>query len=273
MELNLKRPLIIFDLESTGLNIIHDRIVEISYLKIFPDGREEAVTMRINPEMPIPKESTAIHHITDGDVADSPTFKDVAEQLAATFADCDVAGYNSNNFDIPLLDEEWRRAGVDFDWSARRFIDVQTIFHKMEKRDLAAASRFYCGREMENHHSAEADTRTTYDVLRAQLDRYPSLVNDVDALSKFSTFARLADLVGRVIYNSKGQEVVNFGKYKGKLLEDVLQTDTHYYGWVLNGDFPNSTKRVFERVFNRIQQARDQEKLQQLQEKFSGKLT
>ena len=210
MQLNLRNPLIFFDLETTGINIVKDRIVEISYVKVFPNGKEESKTLRINPGMPIPPESTAIHGITDEDVKDCPLFKDVAKTLAAQFEGCDLAGFNSNRFDIPLLAEEFLRAGVNIDLSHRKFIDVQTIFHKMEQRTLSAAYKFYCGKSLENAHTASADTMATYEVLKAQLDKYPELENDVTFLSKFSSFSNNVDFAGRMIYNEKGQEVINF---------------------------------------------------------------
>lgn len=248
MELNLKNPLIFFDLETTGINITKDKIVEISYIKIYPNGKKETKTLRINPGMPIPPESTAIHHITDEDVADAPTFKEVAKELANTFEGCDIAGFNSNRFDLPLLSQEFLNAGVDVDFSRRKFIDVQTIYHKMEQRNLSAAYKFYCGKDLNAAHSALADTAATYEVLKAQLDKYPSLENSVDFLSSFSTQNKNVDLAGRIIYNDKGVEVFNFGKYKGRSVEDVLQHDTGYYGWMMNGDFPLNTKQVLTRI-------------------------
>lgn len=248
MELNLKNPLIFFDLETTGINITKDKIVEISYIKIYPNGKKETKTLRINPGMPIPPESTAIHHITDEDVADAPTFKEVAKELANTFEGCDIAGFNSNRFDLPLLSQEFLNAGVDVDFSRRKFIDVQTIYHKMEQRNLSAAYKFYCGKDLNDAHSALADTAATCEVLKAQLDKYPSLENSVDFLSSFSTQNKNVDLAGRIIYNDKGVEVFNFGKYKGRSVEDVLQHDTGYYGWMMNGDFPLNTKQVLTRI-------------------------
>ena len=215
MELNLKKPIIFFDLETTGVNISHDRIIELSYIKVYPNGTEEEKSMRINPEMSIPAESTAIHHITDEDVADKPTFKQIAKELAKVFEGCDIAGYNSNRFDIPLLMEEFLRAGINIELSRQKFVDVQTIFHKMEQRTLSAAYKFYCNGDLENAHSANADTRATYEVLKAQLDRYPNLKNDVEFLSNFSSFNKNVDLMGRIVYNEQGVEVFNFGKYKG----------------------------------------------------------
>lgn len=224
MQLNLKNPIVFFDLETTGINIVKDRIVEISFVKVHPNGKEESKTRRINPEMPIPPESTAIHGITDEDVKDCPTFKEIAKSLAAQIEGCDLAGYNSNRFDIPLLAEEFLRAGVDIDLNKRKFVDVQTIFHKMEQRTLSAAYKFYCDKSLENAHTAEADTMATYEILKAQLDRYPDdLQNDIDFLSKYSSFTNNVDFAGRMIYNEDGKEVINFGKYKGKLVEEVLK--------------------------------------------------
>ena len=248
MELNLRKPIVFFDLETTGINITHDRIVEISIVKIMPNGEKIERTRRVNPEMPIPAEATAIHHITDEDVAGEPTFRQLAKSLAAVFTGCDVAGYNSNRFDIPMLDQEFRRAGVDFDFSSARFIDVQTIVHKKEQRTLEAAYRFYCNSELEGAHSALADTRATYEVLKAQLDRYPDLPNDMEKLSEYTCHNRNVDLVGRLVYNEKNQEVINFGKYKGRLAEEVLSEDSGYYGWILKGDFPDNTKAAFTRI-------------------------
>lgn len=248
MELNLTKPIIFFDLETTGTNVTSDRIVEISIIKVKPGGAEEETTLRINPEMPIPAEASAIHHITDSDVADKPTFRLVAQRLANYMVGCDIAGFNSNRFDIPMLDQEFQRVGVKFDFSKARFIDVQTIFHKKEQRTLSAAYRFYCNLELEDAHSANADTRATYEVLKAQLDRYPDLPNDVEELSKFSSQHRNVDLLGRLVYNEKGQEVVNFGKHKGRLAEDVFRTDPGYYGWIMQGDFPQNTKDAFTRI-------------------------
>lgn len=254
MELNLKSPIIFFDVETTGLNITTDKIVEISYIKVFPNGTEESKTIRLNPEKHISEQSTAIHHITDDDVKDKPTFKMVAKELAKTFEGCDVAGFNSNRFDIPLLEEEFINAGIDIDLARRRFVDVQTIFHKMEQRNLVAAYKFYCGKNLEDAHSADADTRATYEVLKAQLDRYPSLQNDVQFLSDFSTQNKNVDLAGRIIYNDKNEEVFNFGKYKGQAVAEVLKRDSGYYGWMMHGDFPQNTKKVLTRIYMRTKQ-------------------
>lgn len=248
MQLNLRNPLVFFDLETTGINIVKDRIVEISYVKVHPNGKEETKTRRVNPEMPIPPESTAIHGITDDDVKDCPTFKEIAKSLAAQIEGCDLAGYNSNRFDIPLLAEEFLRAGVDIDLNRRKFIDVQTIFHKMEQRTLAAAYKFYCDKSLENAHTAEADTLATYEVLKAQLDRYPDLKNDINYLSQFSSYNNNVDFAGRMVYNDKGEEVINFGKYKGRLVAEVLKNDPGYYSWIMNGDFPLNTKKILTEI-------------------------
>jgi DNA polymerase III subunit epsilon len=248
MELNLKNPLIFFDLETTGLNITNDRIVELSYIKVQPNGEEESKTIFVNPEMHIPEQSTAIHGIKDEDVKDKPTFKQIARELAKTFEGCDLAGFNSNRFDIPMLEEEFLKAGVDIDFTKRKFIDVQTIFHKMEQRTLSAAYKFYCGKEIVNPHDAGSDAQTTLEVLKAQLDRYPTLKNDVAFLSEYSSQNKNVDLAGRIIYNEKDVEVFNFGKYKGKPVEDVLAHDTGYYGWMMNGDFPLDTKKVLTKI-------------------------
>ena len=248
MQLNLKNPLVFFDLETTGIDIAKDRIVEISMVKVMPNGEEIVKTRRINPGMPIPPESTAIHGITDEDVTDCPKFKEIAKSLAAQIEGCDLAGFNSNRFDIPMLAEEFLRAGVDVDLNRRKFIDVQTIFHKMEQRNLTAAYKFYCNKDLTNAHSAEADTMATYEVLKAQLDRYPELENDVNFLSKYSSFTNNVDFAGRMVYNEKGQEVINFGKYKGRLVEEVLKSDPSYYAWIMNGDFPLNTKKMLTEI-------------------------
>ena len=248
MPLNLKNPLVFFDLETTGIDIAKDRIVEISMVKVMPNGEEIVKTRRINPGMPIPPESTAIHGITDEDVKDCPKFKEIAKSLAAQIEGCDLAGFNSNRFDIPMLAEEFLRAGVDVDLNRRKFIDVQTIFHKMEQRNLTAAYKFYCNKDLTNAHSAEADTMATYEVLKAQLDRYPELENDVNFLSKYSSFTNNVDFAGRMVYNEKGQEVINFGKYKGRLVEEVLKSDPSYYAWIMNGDFPLNTKKMLTEI-------------------------
>lgn len=250
--LSLKRPIVFFDLETTGTNISHDRIVEISLVKVMPDGTEIVKTRRVNPEMPIPAEATAIHHITDEDVRNEPTFRQIAKSLAQIFTGCDIAGFNSNRFDIPLLDQEFQRADVDFDFGKARFIDVQTIFHKKEPRNLTAAYSFYCGKNLEDAHSASADTMATYEVLKAQLVRYEDLPLDVAELSEYACQNRNVDFVGRLIYDDLHREVINFGKYKGRVAEEVLKADPSYYTWIMNGDFTKNTKDVFTRIKLRL---------------------
>ena len=249
MKLNLKNPLVFFDLETTGTNINTDRIVEICYLKVYPNGNEEAKTMRINPGMHIPEEASAIHGIYDEDVKDCPTFKEVARNIARDIEGCDLAGFNSNRFDIPVLAEAFLRPGVDVDLGRHKFIAVQVIFHKMEQRTLSAAYKFYCGKDLEDAHTAEADTRATYEVLMAQLDRYPEpLKNDVAFLSEYSSFNRNVDFAGRMVYNDAGVEVFNFGKYKGIPVAEVLKKDPGYYSWILNSDFTLNTKAMLTKI-------------------------
>lgn len=249
MNLNLKNPLVFFDLETTGTNINLDRIVEICYLKVYPNGNESSKTLRINPEMHIPEQASAVHGIYDDDVMDCPTFKEVAKEIANDIEGCDLAGFNSNRFDIPLLVEEFLRVGVDIDLNKRKFIDVQVIYHKLEQRTLSAAYKFYCGKNLEDAHTAEADTRATYEVLKAQLDHYPEVLeNDVKFLSEYSCFTKNVDFAGRIVYDDNGVEVFNFGKYKGIPVLDVLQRDPGYYGWILNGDFTLNTKNVLTKI-------------------------
>ncbi len=254
MQLNLKRPIVFFDLETTGVDTSRDRIVEISLVKVMPDGEEIVKTRRINPEMPIPAEATAIHHITDEDVKNEPTFRQIAKSLAQFLEGCDFGGFNSNRFDLPMLVEEFMRAGVDVDFKRRRFIDVQNIFHKMEQRTLVAAYKFYCDKDLTEAHSAEADTRATYEVLKAQLDRYADLKNDVEELAKFSTRGECADYAGRILYNEKGEEIFGFGKYKGRTVEEVFRLEPSYYAWMMNGDFPLYTKKVISEIRLRMKE-------------------
>ena len=249
MKLNLKNPLVFFDLETTGTNINSDRIVEICYLKVYPNGNEESKTLRINPEMHIPEASSAIHGIYDADVADCPTFKDVAKNIANDIEGCDLAGFNSNRFDIPLLAEEFLRVGVDIDMMKRKFIDVQVIFHKLEQRTLSAAYKFYCDKNLEDAHTAEADTRATYEVLKAQLDRYPEVLeNDMKFLADYSSYNKNVDFAGRIVYNEQGVEVFNFGKYKGMPVAEILKKDIGYFGWLMQGDFTLNTKNVLTKI-------------------------
>ena len=248
MKLNLKNPIVFFDLETTGINIATDRIVEISYLKIDLQGNETSKTYLINPTIPIPAASTAIHGITDEKVKDAPSFASIAKNFARDIEGCDLAGYNSIRFDIPLLAEEFLRADVEIDLMKRKFVDVQVIFMKMEQRTLSAAFQFFCNKELTGAHGAEADTRATYEVLQAQLDRYPDLKNDIASLAEFSTHTNNVDFAGRIIYNEEMVEVFNFGKYKGRAVEEVMEKDPGYYSWMMNGDFPLHTKKVLTNI-------------------------
>ncbi|MDR3180428.1 MAG: 3'-5' exonuclease [Prevotellaceae bacterium] len=245
MQLDLKNPLVFFDVETTGLDIANDRIVEISILKVMPDGKEEQKTFRVNPTIPIPEHVTKIHGITNEDVADCPVFSTIARSLANYIEGCDIAGYNSIKFDIPILAEEFLRASVFFDFHKRKLIDVQTIFHKMEQRTLSAAYKFYCSRELQGAHSAAADAYATYEILQAQLDRYENLSNDMGKLSEFSMKTRNLDYAGRVILDEKDVPIINFGKYKGRRALDVMERDPSYYSWIMNSNFTLDTKRVF----------------------------
>ncbi len=264
MQLNLERPIAFFDLETTGTNVVRDRIVEISIYKVMPNGDTESMTKLINPTIPIPGEVSAIHGIRDEDVADAPTFANMAPALEQFFRDCDLAGYNSNKFDVPMLIEEFLRCGIKFDIKKRRLVDVQNIFHKMEPRTLRAAYRFYCGKELVNAHEAEADTRATHEILLAQIERYQDteyenrdglvskpVQNDIQALHDFSFNHDNADLVGHIGYNKDGREIIKFGKYKGQLVEDVFKREPQYFDWMMKADFPLSTKKVIQSIILR----------------------
>ncbi len=259
--LNLKNPIVFFDLETTGMNIVHDRIVEISFLKIDVNGQEEMKTYRVNPGIPISPESTSIHGISNEDVKDCPTFAEIAKSILHDIEGCDLAGFNSNKFDVPLLVEEFLRAEIDFDPRKRKFIDVQVIFHKMEQRTLSAAYKFYCKKTLENAHSAEADVRATYEVLKAQIGRYKDMefkdnkgnvsvpvVNDMEALAAFSSHTVNVDFAGRIVMNDQGKECFNFGKYRGVPVEEVFSKDPAYYSWMMKGDFPLYTKKVITAI-------------------------
>ena len=262
MKLNIKKPLVIFDLETTGLDFVKDRVIQLSYIKIMPDGTEKRENYTINPLMPIPSFVTELTGISDADVAGKPSFKQLAPQLAEEFKGCDFAGYNSNNFDIPMLCEEFLRAGIDFDFSKCRLIDAMAIFRKQERRNLAAAYKFYCGRKMEDDfqaHLADQDTAATCQVLQAQLDMYApgkqeekerQLENSIEALAKASQVGRPAvDFAGRLVYDEQGNEIVNFGKYKGMKVQDVFTRDPGYYGWVQQADFTQNTKLAFKKLW------------------------
>lgn len=248
MNVKLNRPLVVFDLETTGINTQRDRIIEISMLKVFPNGDEELRTYRVNPTIPIPKDSSEIHGIYDADVADKPTFKQLAKEIEHFLEMCDFAGFNSNKFDFPLLVEEFYRAEVDFEIENRKFIDVQRIFHTMEPRNLSAAYRFYCDRTLEDAHSAEADTIATWNILKAQLDRYENLPKDVKGLHEHSGQNKNVDLAGRFVYDKNKVAVFNFGKHRGKPVEWVLEKEPSYYKWMMDGDFPLQTKRVLTKI-------------------------
>lgn len=276
MKLNLKKPIIVFDLETTGLDMVKDRIIQISYIKVQPNGTEERENLFVNPGKSIPADVAALTGISDDDVKEAPTFKEIAAHLNETFKGCDFAGFNSNHFDIPMLAEEFLRVGIDFDFSKCRLIDAQTIFHKMERRNLAAAYKFYCGREMEEDftaHRADNDTEATYRVLMGELDKYnpetqedPNhhLPNDMDTLAEFSKVNDNVDFAGRIVWktmldkegkpltdkdgNPRKVETFNFGKYKGRAVADVVRQDPGYFSWMLGGEFTNNTKQVLTRI-------------------------
>jgi len=271
MKLKLTKPLAFFDLETTGLDVVKDRIVEICILKVNPDGNEEIFTSLINPEIPIPQFTSAIHGIYDKDVKDAPKFYEIAKRIYDFIHNCDLAGFNSNKFDIPLLAEEFYRAKhtkgaeIEFDIDGRKFIDIQNIFHRMEPRNLKAAYKFYCEKEHDNAHSAEADIKATYEILKAQLDKYENveytdnngktivpIKNDVFALSEFSFHKKTADLSGHIGYNEKGEEIFNFGKYKSKTLLEIFEKEPQYFDWMIKADFPYYTKEVIEKIITRL---------------------
>lgn len=261
MDLKLKRPICFLDLETTGIKVATDKIVEISIVKIHPDGKKDVKTRRVNPEIPIPVETSEIHGIYDDDVKEEPNFKQLAKSLDAFLKNCDLAGYNSNKFDIPLLAEEFLRAGIDFDVENRYLVDVQNVFHKMEQRTLVAAYKFYCQKDLVNAHSAEADTFATFEIMEAMLDKYEGVeftdkkgnvstpvVNDIKALSEFSTVNRNVDLIGHIVLNDKDEEIINFGKHKGRKVVDVFKTEPSYYDWMMKGQFPEYTKKVITKL-------------------------
>ncbi len=274
MQLKLSRPIAIFDLETTGLNITTDRIVEIAIIRVEADGSESEFLRRVNPGMPIPAEVSAIHGIFDEDIADAPTFEEIADEVVEFIGDSDLAGYNSNKFDIPVLAEELMRAGCDFDVSSRRFVDVQNIFHKMEQRTLAAAYQFYCEKPMENAHNALYDARVTLDVFRAQLDRYDSLENNVDYLSSFSKAGNynLLDFAGRLAINEHGEGMYNFGKHKGKTIREVMRIEPGYYGWMIDADFPLYTKKCLRAEMDKIKAEREEAKKEDNNTDLNAKL-
>ncbi len=278
MELQLRRPLAFFDLETTGVNIATDKIVEIAILKVMPDGSEHIYNKRVNPGKPIPVESSMFHGIYDEDIKDAPLFKELAQEIAVFLNDSDLAGYNSNKFDVPMLMEEFLQAGVDFSLEGRSFIDVQNIFHQMEQRTLKAAYRFYCDKSLDNAHQAEADVRATYEVLQAQLIKYNGMpyedkhgkvsypvVNDVKALHDFTNLSKPVDFAGRLVYNMENEVVINFGKHKGRSIFEVFEKEPSYYAWMQNGDFPLYTKKVLERLWNEFRTKKKEPKPDQKQ--------
>ncbi|MBS1549877.1 MAG: 3'-5' exonuclease [Bacteroidetes bacterium] len=248
MNLKLHKPLCVFDLETTGTQVGKDKIVEICILKVNPDASRESKTWLVNPEMPIPAEASAVHGIYDTDVAQAPTFKEIAPKILELINGSDLAGFNSNRFDVPLLAEELLRAGLDFDLSKFRLVDAQTIYHKKEPRNLGAAYQYYCGKELLNAHSAEADVLATFEVLDAQVGKYDDLPKDIAGLSDYSYHNKFADLAGMIHFNDKNEEIFAFGKYKGQVVKDVFQKDLGYYGWIQNADFPLYTKKVFTAI-------------------------
>ncbi|CAM1372556.1 exonuclease domain-containing protein [Tenacibaculum xiamenense] len=275
MELNLKKPIVFFDLETTGINIATDRIVEISILKVFPNGNKESKTWLVNPEIEIPEEATAVHGITNEKVVTEPTFKELAPKVNEMIADADLAGFNSNRFDIPLLAEELLRADIDFDMENRKAVDVQVIFHKKEQRTLSAGYKFYCGKDLDDAHSAEADTLATYEILKAQLDKYDDIENSVDALSELSSHRERADFAGFILFDDEGREIFSFGKYKGRTVEEVLKENPGYNSWIQNAEFPLYTKKVLRQIKERMTKPRkvmsEEEKLKALQAKFNAR--
>ncbi|MCA5003572.1 exonuclease domain-containing protein [Sphingobacterium bovistauri] len=275
MELKLKRPLAFFDLETTGVNIATDKIVELSILKVNVDNSEEVYTRRVNPEMPIPAESSMFHGIYDEDIKDAPKFRDLAKEIAEFINDADLAGYNSNKFDVPMLMEEFLAAGVDFSLEGRSFVDVQNIFHQMEQRTLKAAYKFYCGKSLDNAHQAEDDVRATYEVLKEQLTKYENesftdkhgevsypVINDVEALHKFTNLTKPVDFAGRFVYDEQDEVCINFGKHKGRRLTDVFESEPSYYAWMQNGDFPLYTKRILQKLWNEYKNEKSAQKQQ-----------
>ena len=272
MELNLTKPICFFDLETTGVNVVEDRIVEISILKIFPNGNKESKTWLVNPEMKIPAETTKVHGIDDERVANEPTFKELAHLVKEMVDGCDLAGFNSNKFDVPLLAEEFLRVGVDFNIDNNVLIDIQNIFHKMEQRTLVAAYKFYCEKDLTNAHSAEADTMATYEILKAQLDKYEGeLENNTEFLSEFSSRSKNADFAGFIAYDEEGDEIINFGKHKGKKLTEIFKSEPGYYGWIMGAQFPLYTKKTLEKIHDNFKIGKEGDKLSQLKNKFNNK--
>lgn len=272
MKLSLKNPLAVFDLETTGIDVTNDRIVEIAILKVFPDGKTEEYCKRINPQIPIPEESSLIHGIYDKDIKDAPSFKDLAEEIAEFIGDADLAGYNSNKFDIPVLAEEFLRSESSFNVADRKFIDVQNIFHKMEQRTLVAAYKFYCDKELKNAHSAMYDTKATWEVLKAQVEKYDNLEPNADYLAEFSRAnnVELLDFAGRIAKNDKGEAIYNFGKHKGKTIKQVNKTEPGYYGWMLDANFPLFTKQVLRKEMEKLKNEQSKVSEQSMNDKLAA---
>ena len=271
MELKLSKPLCVFDLETTGLQIVTDRIIQIGIVKILPNGETENYSALVNPEMKIPEESILIHGITNEQVKNKPLFKDIATDIVKFIGDADLAGYNSNKFDIPVLAEELIRTGIDFNLSNRHFVDVQNIFHKMEQRTLVAAYLFYCNKNVTDAHDALYDSKITWEVLKAQLSKYEDLASDIPSLADFSRMGELRpyDFAGRLACNNSGQIVYNFGKHKGKTISDIMKEEPGYHGWMLNADFPLYTKQCLKKEVNRIKESRKKQKELNIQDKLS----
>lgn len=272
MNIKLDKPIVFFDLETTGIQIATDRIVEISVLKVYPNGNKESWTKLVNPEIEIPKEASDIHGITNERVVTEPKFSELAPEVSKILEGCDLAGFNSNRFDIPLLAEEMLRAKVNFDMEDRRAIDVQVIFHKKEQRNLGAGYEFYCGKTLENAHSAEADTMATFEILEAQIAKYDDVQNDVDFLSEFSSHHKRADFAGFIILDAEGIEIFSFGKYKGRKVVDVFRENPGYYSWIQNADFPLYTKKVLKGIKESMSAKKPISTLEDLQNKFNKKI-
>lgn len=272
MNIKLERPIVFFDLETTGIQIATDRIVEISILKVYPNGNKESWTRLVNPEIEIPKEASDIHGITNERVVTEPKFSELAPKVSTMIEGCDLAGFNSNRFDIPLLAEEMLRAKINFDMDDRKAIDVQVIFHKKEQRNLGAGYEFYCGKNLDNAHSAEADTMATYEILEAQIEKYEDLENDVDFLSTFSSHQKRADFAGFILLDAEEEEIFSFGKYKGRKVSDVFRENPGYYNWMQNADFPLYTKKILTKVKEKMSVKKEISTLEDLQNKFNKKI-
>jgi len=272
MNLKIEKPIVFFDLETTGIQIATDRIVEISILKIFPNGNKESKTWLVNPEIEIPKEASDIHGITNEKVVTEPKFSELAVQVSELIEGCDLAGFNSNRFDIPLLAEEMLRANVNFNMDGRKAIDVQVIFHKKEQRTLSAGYAFYCDKDLENAHSAEADTLATFEILEAQIEKYEDIEADVDFLSEFSSHHKRADFAGFILFDDNEKEIFSFGKYKGKKVTEVYRANPGYYNWMQNADFPLYTKKVLTQIKKSMNPKKEVNTLEDLQNKFNKKI-